>query len=49
MEKSVKELFERYGKLFRMGLTDEVDMERWHLIRCCVRRCVSSWRQCRPE
>jgi hypothetical protein len=28
MENSVKELFERYGKLFRMALTDEVDMDK---------------------
>lgn len=28
MENSVKELFERYAKLFRMALTDEVDMTR---------------------
>ena len=28
MENSVKELFERYEELFRMGLTNEVDMDR---------------------
>lgn len=28
VENSVKELFERYGKLFRMALTDEVDMDK---------------------
>jgi hypothetical protein len=28
MENSVKELFERYGQLFRMALTDEVDMDK---------------------
>lgn len=27
MENSVKEFFERYAKLFRMALTDEVDMD----------------------
>ena len=27
MEKSVKELFRRYEKLFRMALADEVDMD----------------------
>ncbi|MDP2334462.1 MAG: nuclear transport factor 2 family protein [Reyranella sp.] len=27
MENSVKELFERYAKLFRMALADEVDMD----------------------
>ncbi|MCP3371116.1 nuclear transport factor 2 family protein [Bradyrhizobium cajani] len=27
MESSVRELFERYGKLFRMALEDEVDMD----------------------
>jgi hypothetical protein len=31
MENSVKELFERYEKLFRMALADAVDMARWHL------------------
>src|SRR5438874_7377469 len=28
MENGVKELFERYGKLFRMALTDQVDMDK---------------------
>jgi hypothetical protein len=28
LENSVKELFERYEKLFRMALTDEVDMDK---------------------